>query len=68
MLRVGEESGELDSAALRIAGFYEVRLDRALTRLTGILGSAIIIMVSGMIAWLIISVITALLSVNELLK
>jgi len=68
MLRVGEESGELDSAAMRIAGFYEVRLDRALTRLTAILGPAIIILVSGMIAWLIISVITALLSVNELLK
>jgi general secretion pathway protein F len=67
MLRVGEESGQLDSAAMRIAGFYETRLDRALTRLTGILGPAIIIVVSAMIAWLIISVITALLSVNELL-
>jgi general secretion pathway protein F len=68
MLRVGEESGELDSAAMRIAAFYEVRLDRALTRLTAILGPAIIILVSSMIAWLIISVITALLSVNDLLK
>jgi general secretion pathway protein F len=68
MLRVGEESGELDSAAMRIAGFYEVRLDRALTRLTAILGPAIIILVSALIAWLIISVITALLSVNELLQ
>jgi general secretion pathway protein F len=68
MLRVGEESGELDSAAMRIASFYEVRLDRALTRLTAVLGPTIIILVSGMIAWLIISVITALLSVNELLQ
>lgn len=67
MLRVGEESGELDSAAMRIAGFYETRLDRSLTRLTGVLGPVIIIAVSGLVAWLIISVITALLSVNELL-
>ena len=67
MLRVGEESGELDSAATRVAGFYEARLDRSLTRLTSILGPTIIIMVSGLIAWLIISVITALLSVNEIL-
>jgi general secretion pathway protein F len=67
MLRVGEESGELHSAAMRIAGFYEARLDRALTRLTSVLGPAIIILVSLLIAWLIISVITALLSVNELL-
>lgn len=67
MLRVGEESGELDAAALRIAGFYEDRLDRALSSLTSILGPAIMILVSLLIAWLIISVITALLSVNELL-
>jgi general secretion pathway protein F len=67
MLRVGEESGELDSAAMRVAGFYEARLDRSLTRLTSIMGPTIIIMVSGLVAWLIISVITALLSVNELL-
>lgn len=67
MLRVGEESGDLGPAAMRIAGFYETRLDRALTRLTSALGPAIIILVSMMIAWLIISVITALLSVNELL-
>lgn len=67
MLRVGEESGELDSAATRVAGFYEARLDRSLTRLTSIMGPTIIIMVSGLVAWLIISVITALLSVNELL-
>jgi general secretion pathway protein F len=67
MLRVGEESGDLDSTAMRIAGFYETRLDRSLTRLTSVLGPTIIIMVSGLVAWLIISVITALLSVNELL-
>jgi general secretion pathway protein F len=67
MLRVGEESGELGSAAVRIAGFYEIRLDRALARLTSILGPTIIVLVSSLIAWLIISVITALLSVNELL-
>jgi general secretion pathway protein F len=67
MLRVGEESGELDTAAIRIAGFYEEKLDRSLSRLTGILGPAIMIVVSMLIAWLIVSVITALLSVNDLL-
>lgn len=67
MLRVGEESGELAPAAMRIGIFYETRLDRALGRLTSILGPAIMILVSLLIAWLIISVITALLSVNELI-
>jgi general secretion pathway protein F len=36
MLRVGEESGELGAAAMRIAEAYEQRLDRALGRLTSI--------------------------------
>ena len=55
------------NAALRIAAFYEGRLDRALSRLTSVLGPAIMILVSMLIAWLIVSVISALLSVNELL-
>jgi general secretion pathway protein F len=67
MLRVGEESGEIDSIAVRIASFYEGKLDRSLTRLTSVLGPAIMILVSMLIAWLIISVITALLSMNDLL-
>ena len=67
MLRVGEESGELHVVALRVAGFYEEKLDRALTRMTSILGPVIMAAVGGLIAWLIISVVTALLSVNDLL-
>ncbi len=67
MLRVGEESGELGLAAARVANFYETSLDRALTRLTSILGPSIIVLVSLLVAWLIISVITALLSVNDML-
>jgi general secretion pathway protein F len=67
ILRVGEEAGELDTMALRIGGFYEDRLDRALTRLTSILGPTILMAVSLMIAWLIVTVITALISVNDLL-
>lgn len=67
ILRVGEEAGELDTMAIRIGGFYEDRLDRALTRLTSILGPTILIAVSVLIAWLIVTVITALISVNDLL-
>jgi general secretion pathway protein F len=67
ILRVGEEAGELDTMSKRIGGFYEDRLERSLARLTGILGPSILILVSLIIAWLIITIITALLSVNELL-
>lgn len=67
ILRVGEEAGELDTMSRRIGGFYEDRLERSLARLTGVLGPSILILVSLIIAWLIITIITALLSVNELL-
>lgn len=67
MLRVGEESGELAAMAARVAGFHEAKLDAALARLTAFIGPAIMIAVSLLVAWVIIAVLTALLSVNDLL-
>ena len=68
MLRVGEESGRLPDSAGRVAVFYEARLDTALTRVIAVIGPATMVLVSVLIAWLIISVMTALMSVNDLLK
>ena len=68
MLRVGEDSGRLPDSASRVAVFYEARLDIALTRAIAVIGPATMILVSILIAWLIISVMTALMSVNDLLK
>jgi general secretion pathway protein F len=67
MLRVGEESGHLADSADRIGGFYEAKLDTALGRVTAIIGPAMMIGVSLLVAWLIISVMTALISINDLL-
>lgn len=67
MLRVGEEAGHLADSAARVGIFYEARLDTALTRLTAILGPCLMIGVSLLIGWLIISIMTALMSINDLL-
>lgn len=67
MIRVGEESGNLADSADRIGGFYEAKLDTALGRVTAIIGPAMMIGVSLLVAWLIISVMTALISINDLL-
>lgn len=67
MIRVGEESGNLGDSTDRIAGFYEAKLDSALGRVTAIIGPAMMIGVSLLVAWLIISVMTALISINDLL-
>jgi general secretion pathway protein F len=67
MLRVGEESGDLADSAGRVAVFYEAKLDAVLGRLIAVVGPATMILVSLLIAWLIMSVMTALISINDLL-
>jgi len=67
MLRVGEEAGDLGESAGRIATFYEAKLDTQLTRLTAFLGPALMMGVSLLIGWLILSIMSALMSINDLL-
>ncbi|MCD7110253.1 type II secretion system F family protein [Rhizobium sp. DKSPLA3] len=67
MLRVGEESGHLADSAGRIAGFYETKLDAALARLTAVAGPLLMMGVSMLIGWLILSIMSALMSINDLL-
>lgn len=67
MLRVGEEAGELAASAEQVAVFYEAKLDAALGRLIAIVGPSVMVFVSILIAWLIISVMTALMSINDML-
>ena len=67
MIRVGEESGDLADSASRVAIFYEAKLDAALGRLIAVVGPATMVLVSLLIAWLIMSVMTALISINDLL-
>ena len=67
MLRVGEEAGDLGASAGRIAVFYEAKLDGQLTRLTAFLGPVLMIGVSLLIGWLILSITSALMSINDLL-
>ena len=64
-LRLGEESGQLAILAGRIADFYEAKLQRSLDRVIGIAGPAAIIVISLVVGGLIVSVMTALLSVNQ---
>jgi general secretion pathway protein F len=66
MLRLGDETGQLPVLAGRVAEFYEAKLQRALDRLVGIAGPAAIIAISLVVGGLIVSVMTALVSVSQL--
>jgi general secretion pathway protein F len=65
MLRLGEETGQLPTLAGRIAEFYEAKLQRQLDRIVGIIGPAAIVTISIVVGGLIVSVMTALLSVTQ---
>lgn len=66
MLRVGDETGDLSAIARHAAEFYEQRLVLGLDRLMGAIGPATIILVSIGIGTLIVSIMSALLSITEL--
>lgn len=65
MLRLGEETGQLPILAGRIAEFYETKLQRSLERIVGIVGPFAIVIISIVVGGLIVSVMTSLLSVSQ---
>jgi general secretion pathway protein F len=65
-LRLGEDAGQLSMLAGRVADFYDAKLQRSLDRLVGVIGPASIIVISVIVGGLIVSVMTALLSVNQI--
>jgi len=66
MLRIGEETGQMSALASRAADIFEARVERRIEKTIGIMGPAAIIAVSVMIGGLIVSVMSALMSVNQL--
>jgi general secretion pathway protein F len=66
MLRIGDEMGDIASIVRHAAAFYEQKLGMSLDRLMGAVGPITIIVVSLVIGTLIISIMSALLSITEL--
>lgn len=66
MLRVGEESGSLDTVAMRCADYYEAKLIDQIDKLTGIVGPAAIVFISALVGTLIVSIMSTLLSINQM--
>jgi general secretion pathway protein F len=66
MLRLGEETGQLSVLAGRVAEFYEAKLQRMLDRIVGITGPVAIVTISIIVGGLIVSIMTSLLSVTQI--
>jgi type IV pilus assembly protein PilC len=57
MVRVGEETGTLDTNLATLATFYEEEADRKIGTLTGMMEPAMMLFVGGMVGFLAVSVI-----------
>ena len=66
MLRVGDEVGDVASVVRHASEFYEHKLGLGLDRLMGAIGPITIIVVSIVIGSLIVSIMSALLSMTDL--
>jgi general secretion pathway protein F len=66
MIRVGEESGRLQPVAAHLAGTFEERVGTRLQRLVAVIEPVTVILLGLVVGGIVMSILTAVLSVNEL--
>ena len=66
MIKVGEETGQLDTMLLKVANTYEKSLNVAIKRFVGLLEPIMILTMGILVAAIIISILMAIFSVIEL--
>ncbi|MBK9653960.1 MAG: type II secretion system F family protein [Rhodanobacteraceae bacterium] len=66
MIAVGEETGQLDDMLLRAADTYDREVRTTIDRLMAAFVPVMTILLAGFIALIVISMVTAILSLNEL--
>jgi general secretion pathway protein F len=66
MIKVGEESGALESMLRKVANVYDVEVKVAIKRALTMLEPVLIIGLGVIVAGIIVSILTAILSANDL--
>ena len=66
LIRVGEESGQLEAMLLKIADIYDTEVNTTIKRLLTLVEPVLILGLGGLIAVIIISILVAILGLNEL--
>lgn len=66
MIKVGEETGRLEEMLLQVAGIYDREVRTSIQRMLALLEPALIVSLGLVIALIIMSILIALVSVNEL--
>ncbi|MBI4524114.1 MAG: type II secretion system F family protein [Deltaproteobacteria bacterium] len=66
MIAVGEETGRLEAMLVNVADYYDQEVKRTTQRLTALLEPALILGMGSVIAVVVISMLLAIFSINEL--
>ncbi len=66
MIAVGEETGKLDEMLIKIAENYEVSLQNALKRFINLLEPMIILIMGAVVGFIVVSMLLAIFSINEM--
>jgi general secretion pathway protein F len=66
MISVGEETGTLDQMLIKVAETYEESVRTAVKRFVSLLEPLIILFMGGVILFIVVSILWAILSVNDL--
>jgi len=68
MLAIGEETGEMDAMLSKVADFYEDEVESSVKALTSMLEPALIVIVGGIVATILLAMYLPMFSVFEQIK
>jgi type II secretory pathway component PulF len=66
MVTVGEETGKLDEMLLKIADRFELEVRNTIKRLLSLLEPVLILLMGLMVGFIVIAMLMAIFSINEL--
>ncbi len=66
MAKVGEETGRLEEMLIKVADTYDERVRRTVKRLTSLLEPVLILTLGAIIGFIVLSMLLAIFSINEL--
>jgi general secretion pathway protein F len=66
MVRVGEETGRLEEMLLKVADTFETDVRTELKRVLGLLEPAIILGMGVLVAFIVVAMLLAIFSINEM--
>ncbi len=66
MIGIGEETGQLDSMLIKVADIYDVEVRNSIKRLVALLEPAMILFMGIVVGFIIVAMLLAIFSVNEM--